>query len=301
MKRILFTAAPGLLFVLLCSAAMSALPPAEGGWDASDRVFGQAGKDLPGEVHRYGWPRADLHVSVGGILVQPGLALGAWAGFKKTGTGDEAVTMGDLVLLETEVEPVLRELEAGGFEILAIHNHLIGETPHVLYVHFHGHGDLATLATTLKAALAKTKTPPPGKAPAKPTAEQEKTFERLQRALGRKGTISGAVLQVGVPRAEPIRDGAMEVPPSMGMNNPMNFQTVGARIATTGDFVLTADEVNPVLRELHAHGIRVTALHSHMLRETPRLFFMHFWCVGSPEKIGEGLKAALSKVATRQD
>jgi hypothetical protein len=233
--------------------------------------------------------------------VEPGLALGAWAGFKKTGTGDEAVTMGDLVLLEPEVEPVLGELQGGGFEILAIHNHLLGETPHVLYVHFHGHGDPAALAKTLKAALAKTKTPPPGKAPAKPTAEQEKNFERLQEALGHKGTMSGTVLQVGVPRADPIQDGGMEVPPSMGMNNPMNFQTVGTRIATTGDFVLTADEVNPVLRELHAHGIQATALHSHMLRETPRLFFMHFWGVDTAEKIGEGLKAALSKVATKRD
>ena len=295
MKSPLFAAAFALLFSI---AAAVAAPPPETGWEAVDKVFGNPGKDLPGDVRRYGWPRTDLHVTVGGVPVEPGLALGAWAGFKKTRRGDEAVTMGDLVLLEPEVEPVLGELEAGGFDILAIHNHLIGETPHVLYVHFHGHGDPATLAKTLKAALAKTKTPP-GKAPAKPTAEQEKTFEKLQEALGRKGTMSGTVLQVGVARAEPIQDGGMEVPPSMGMNNPMNFQTVGAQVATTGDFVLIADEVNPVARELHAHGIAVTALHSHMLRETPRLFFMHFWGVGTPEKIGAGLKAALSKVATK--
>lgn len=291
------------LWIVMLALPLLAAPRAAraqgAGWDASDKVFGFAGKDLPGDVHRYGWPRADLHVTVGGVAVQPGLALGAWAAFKKTGMGDEADTMGDLVLLESEVEPVLGELQSGGFEILAIHNHLLGETPHVLYIHFHGHGDPAGLAKTLKAALAKTKTPPPGKAPAKPTAEQEKTFEKLQQALGQKGTMAGTVLQVGVARAEPIKDGGMEVLPSMGMNNPMNFQTVGARIATTGDFVLIADEVNPVLRELHAHGIQVTALHSHMLRDTPRLFFMHFWGVGTPEKIGEGLKAALAKVATK--
>jgi len=238
-------------------------------------------------------------VTIGGVPIEPGLALGAWAAFKKTGTGDEAVTMGDLVLLEAEVEPVLGELEVGGFDILAIHNHLIGETPHVVYVHFHGHRDPATLAKTLKAALARTKTPSPAKAPAKPTAAQEKIFERLQEALGRKGTMSGTILQVGVARSEPIKDAGFDVPPSMGMNNPMNFQTVGTRIATTGDFVLIAEEVNLVLRELHAHGIQVTALHSHMLHETPRLFFMHFWGVGTPERIGEGLKAALAKVATK--
>jgi hypothetical protein len=299
MKRTLLTAALGPIFALVCSAALSAAPPAEGGWAATDRVFEMAGKDLPGEVHRYGWPRSDLRVTVGGVPVEPALALGAWAAFKKTGSGEEAVTMGDLVLLEAEAEPVLGELEAGGFEILAIHNHLLGETPHVIYVHFHGHGDPAALAGTLKAALAKTKTPGPGKAPAKPTAGQEKVFQQLQQALGRNGTMSGTVLQVGVPRADAIQDGGMEVPPSMGMSNSMNFETVGNRIATTGDFVLVADEVNPVLRELRAHRIQVTALHSHMLRETPRLFFLHFWGIGTPDKIGEGLKAALSKVATK--
>jgi len=296
MKRSLFLCASAFLSSL---SLMVAAPPPESGWESVDKVFGSTGKDQPGDVRRYGWPRTDLHVHIAGVPVEPALALGAWAAFKKTGTGDEAVTMGDLVLLELEVEPVLGELEAGGFEILAIHNHLIGETPHVVYVHFHGHGDPAALARTLKAALAKTKTPPPGKTPAKPTAEQEKTFEKLQEALGRKGTMAGTVLQVGVARAETIQDGGMEVPPSMGMNNPMNFQTVDTRVATTGDFVLIADEVNPVIRELHAHGIQVTALHSHMLRENPRLFFMHFWAVGTPEKIGGGLKAALSKVATK--
>ena len=288
------------LLVLPLLAAPRAARAQGAGWDAVDKVFGQAGKDLPGDVHRYGWPRADLHVSVGGVPVQPGLALGAWAGFKKTGTGDEAVTMGDLVLLSSEVDAVVGELQAGGFEILAIHNHLNGETPRVLYVHFHGHGDAAALAKTLKAALAKTKTPAPsGKPPAKPSDVQQKTLEKLQEVLGHKGTMAGTVLQVGVPRAEPIQDGGMEIPPSMGMANAMNFQTVGTRVATTGDFVLIADEVNPVIQSLRTHGIAVTALHSHMLRESPRLFFMHFWGVGAPEKIGEGLKAALSKIAAK--
>jgi hypothetical protein len=295
MKRRVFAA----VFALLWIAAAALASPPDTGWEAVDKVLGSTGKDLPGDVHRFGWPRADLHVTVGGVPVEPGLALGAWAAFKKTGTGDEAFTMGDLVLLESELEPVLAELESGKFEIFAIHNHLSGETPHVVYVHFHGHGDPAALAKTLKAALAKTKTPAPGKAPAKPSPAQEKTFEKLQDALGHKGTMAGTVLQVGVARAELIQDGGMEVPPSMGMSTAMNFQTVGDRVATTGDFVLIADEVNPVLRELRAHGIQATALHSHMLRETPRLFFMHFWGVGTPEKIGEGLKAALSKVSTK--
>jgi hypothetical protein len=210
--------------------------------------------------------------------------------------------MGDLVLLGPEVDPVARELQAGGFEILAIHNHLIDEIPRVVYLHFHGMGDAAALATTLKAALEKTKTPLAplaGKATANPTPAQVKTFQKVQDLLGRKGNMAGTVLQFGVPRADPIQDGGMEVPPSMGMANALNFETVENRVATTGDFVLVADEVNPVIRELQAHGIRVTALHSHMLRESPRLFFLHFWGVDTPEKIADGIKAALAKVATK--
>jgi len=278
------------------SFPLLAVPP-ESGWEAVDQALGASGKDAAGAVHRYGWPRTDLDVRIESVRVEPALGLGSWAAFRKTAESD-SVTMGDLVLLETEVDPVVGELMGGGFEILAIHNHLIGETPHVVYVHFHGHGNPVALAKTLRMALAKTKTPSPSGPAAGPTADQEKVFEALQNALGRKGSLAGAVLQVGVPRSGQIREGEMEIPPSMGMSTALNFQTVGAKVATTGDFVLVADEVNPVLRELRAHGIQATALHSHMLRENPRLFFMHFWGVGSPEEIGAGLKAALARVAT---
>jgi hypothetical protein len=294
MRRFVFAAA-----VVLAAGRLSAL--AQGAdWKSVDEVLGQAGKDMPGEVHRFGWPRSDMSVKVGDVAVEPALALGSWAAFRKTAGGQDAVTMGDLVLLASELDPVVGQLQAGGFEVLAIHNHLAGESPQVLYVHFHGHGEPAALARTLKAALAKTRTPAPsGKPPAQPTAAQEAVFAKLQESLGRRGTLAGTVLQIGVPRADAIRDGENEVPPSMGMANSMNFQAVGDRVATTGDFVLVADEVNPVIRELRAHGIAVTALHSHMLRETPRLFFMHFWGVDIPKKIGEGLQAALSKIAVK--
>ncbi len=290
-----------LLSLLVSISALSASPP-EVGWSGVDAVFGQPGKDLPGDVHRFGWPRTDLHVRLAGVSVEPALALGSWAAFKKTGSGPDAMTMGDLVLLGPEVNPVARALQAGGFEILAIHNHLIDETPRVVYMHFHGMGDPANLAQTLKTALEKTGTPlaaPAGKPPAKPTAAQERVFEKFQDEFGRKGAMAGTVLQFGVPRAEPLREGEMEIPPSMGMSNAINVEAVGDRVATTGDFVLIADEVNPVIRELQAHGIEVMALHSHMLRETPRLFFLHFWGVGSPAQVAAGLKSALAKVATR--
>jgi biotin operon repressor len=286
--------APVALIVALGAARAVA---AESPSTEAGTAFGQEGKALPGGVQKYSWPRRDLHVTVGDVPVAPGFGLGSWAAFKAS--ENEAMTMGDLVLLETEVNPVIRELQAGGFEILAVHNHLLGESPHVIYVHFMGRGAQAVLAQTLKAALGKTKTPTASAPASKPSAEQTKLFDELQSALGQKGTMAGTVLQISVARADAIKDGGMEIPASMGMAESINFETVGTRVATTGDFVLSADEVNPVIRELEAHGIEVTALHSHMLRESPRLFFMHFWGVGTPEKIGEGLKAALGKVAVK--
>jgi hypothetical protein len=287
---------------LLVASAHLAAASAPAGWDAIDQVFGQPGKDQPGDVHKFSWPRRDLHVRITDVLVEPSLALGSWAAFKKMETGDGAMAMGDLVLLGPEVAPVVGALEEGGFEILAIHNHLVNESPRVMYVHFQGKGDAAALAKTLKAALGKTKTPlapAPGAAPASPTAAQQKTLDKVQEVLGRTGSMAGRVLQVSVPRAEAIRDSGMEVPPSMGMATAINFEAVGTRAATTGDFVLLADEVNPVIRELHAHGIEATALHSHMLAETPRLFFLHFWGVGTPEQIAQGVRAALARLATK--
>ena len=270
-------------------------------WEAVDKALGRPGKASPGGVQRYSWPRTDLAVSIGDVKVEAPLALGSWAGFVGTTAQGEAMAMGDLVLLSSEVDPVIRALQAGGLDVFAVHNHLTGESPAIVYVHFGGHGSPERMATALKAALDTTKTPlaPPSASPA--AGEKNAAFDEIQSALGRQGTMAGRVLQISVPRASKIEEHGVEVPASLGMSTALNFQAVGAQVATTGDFVLVASEVNPVIRELQAHGIRVTALHSHMLEETPRLFFMHFWGVGSPDQIGAGLKAALSKVAVRKD
>jgi Domain of Unknown Function (DUF1259) len=290
------------VFTIVISSSLAiAAPPSDSGWEPVDKVFGQAGKDLPGNVHKFSWPRTDLKVSISGVPIEPALALGSWGGFLKM-DGGEGHVMGDLVLLGPEVAPVVRALEEGGFEILAIHNHLINETPRVMYVHFHGKGEPEALAKTLKSALGKSATPlasTAGATPTKPTPDQEKTFQMVQDLVGRKGNMAGHVLQLSIPRAEAISEAGMDIPPAMGMAIAVNFETVGSRVATTGDFVLIGDEVNPVIRELHAHGIEATALHSHMLRETPRLFFLHFWGVDTSEKIAAGIKAALAKIATK--
>jgi hypothetical protein len=292
---------PWLLILAASASAASAGPVDSATWGAVDKILGRQGKVLPGDVHKYGWPRSDLQVTVGGVRVEPALALGSWAGFMKTSTEGDLMTMGDLVLLPGEVNPVVRALQAGGLDVLAIHNHLAGESPQVIYVHFGGHGDLQQMAKALRGALEATSTPlaAPAAAPASPSAAQTAAFDEIQTRLGRKGSMTGRVLQVSVPRAGKIEEGGMEIPASLGLATGLNFQVVDSRVATTGDFVLIADEVNPVVRALESHGIEVTALHSHMLRETPRLFFMHFWGLNDPARIAEGLKAALGNVAVR--
>jgi hypothetical protein len=270
-------------------------------WDAVDKVFGQPGKDLAGGVRRYAWPRTDLTVKIGAVRIEPGLALGSWAGFLQMGSGERVMTMGDLMLLAAEVNPVIRAFQANGVDVIALHNHVLGEAPQIMALHFEGHGRAEALAKALKTALEQTATPrfQPSTSPAPASAVESAAFQKIQEVLGRKGTVNAHVLQIGVARAAKIEEGGVEIPATFGMANPMNFQMAGEKIATTGDFVLVADEVNPVIHELESYGIDITALHSHMLRESPRLFFMHFWGLDDPTRIAEGLKAALGKIAVQ--
>ena len=263
-----------------------------------DQVFNRTGQKT-GDVYRIGFPRTDLHVVINGITLKPGLALGSWAAF--SGTEGKAMVMGDLVLLQSEVNPVMLKLRADGFEITAVHNHLLEEEPRVMYMHYMGQGPSAKLASTLQAALALSKTPlgKPAAAGEEPPRAPEWT-KSVEEAIGRKGAFKGGVLSFGIPRAEPVTMDGMAIAPAQGIAESINFQEAGpGKVATTGDFVLTAEEVNPVIAALEEHKIDVTALHSHMLAEQPRLFFMHFWALGSPESLAAGIDAALKRVAMK--
>jgi hypothetical protein len=273
-------------------------------WTDVQQAIGRAGTELPGDVYKVGFPRTDLTVVVDGVTIKPALALGSWAAFKRNGSSG-VVTMGDLVLLESEVNTVVDALERGGIEVTAIHNHLIGETPHVMYVHFMGHGDAAKLAHTLHDALALTKTPmgapapPPATPPPTPTTIDLPTGD-LDRIIGHPGKIAGGTYQFSLARAEAIEEHGVTYPAAM-LNIPLNFQPTGdGRAAITGDFVLTASEVNLVIRTLRQGGIAVTALHSHMLSETPRVFFMHFWANDDAKKLATTLRTALDQVKTKK-
>jgi biotin operon repressor len=287
----------GLLLTLSFAAPLHA---AEIDWAKVDAALGKTAS-VQGEVHRYGIPRTDLQVTLDGVSIKPTLALGGWLAFEPM--QDEAVVMGDLVLTEAEVKPVMSKLLESGVDITAVHNHLMRGTPSTLYMHIHGHGDPVALATAIRAALAESKTPfAAPTAPAAQTAQIELDTDKLDAAIGVKGKVNGGVYQFSVPRKDPITDDGMPVPPAMGTAIAINFQPTGAgKAAITGDFVITAQEVNPLIRALRENGIEVTAIHTHMLDEQPRLFFVHFWANDDAIKLAKGLQAALEKIAVARD
>ena len=281
------------------SAASGQQSPGSGTWAAVTQAIGRSGALLPGGVMKYGFPRSDLHVTVGDVQVKPALALGGWVAFKMTGP-DRAMAMGDLVLTQDEVGPVMQALQNGGVQQTALHNHLLGENPRLMYMHVMGAGDPVKIATAIRGALRLTATPAPASNAAAAAAFDLDTAA-IARALGRSGAVVGGVYQVGVPRAERITEDGQEIPPTMGVATGINFQpTGGGRAAITGDFVLLPNEVNPVIRALLSHGIRVTAIHSHMLDERPRIFFMHFWANDNAVAPARGVRSALDLTHVKQ-
>jgi hypothetical protein len=267
-------------------------------WQKVDETLGRK-PAVSDDVHRYGFPRSDLSVTLDGVTIKPALALGGWVAFKPGHGG--AMVMGDLVLLETEINPVMAKMIASGLEITAVHNHLLRASPATFYMHVAGHGDPVKLASAIHDALAESKTPLTVAAPASPPPAVDLDTAKLDQIIGVKGQANGGVYQYNVKRRDPIMQDGMPLTPvgPMGVAIGINFQpTGGGKAAITGDFVLTSEEVNPVILALRTHGIEVTALHSHMLDEQPRLFFMHFWANDDAVKLAEGLRAALDKTAS---
>src|ERR1700720_190192 len=285
------------LAIVALVAGSPSLAVAADDWHAQvGEALGKTGATAPGGIYRVGLPRTDLKVTLDGVELKPGFALGGWLAFEKM--GDQGMVMGDLVLTMEEVAPVMTKLAAGGIEVTALHNHLLRNQPFTMYMHVLGHGDPVKMATVLHAALAESKTPL-SSAAAAPASPPQIDFDTaaVDQALGAKGTNNGGVYQFSIPRAEPIKDNGMDVPPPMGSANAINFQPTGSgKAAITGDFVLIAKEVNPVLKALRDRGIEVTAIHNHMLDDQPHLYFMHFWANDDAKKLAEGLKAALVHV-----
>ena len=269
-----------VLFIAATLAATSAAWSQEIDWQKVDDAMGRKPAVVSGDVHRYGFPRSDLNVTLDGVSIKPALALGGWVAFKGMSSGNQAMVMGDLVLLETEIKPVMTKLVEGGLDITAVHNHLLRANPATFYMHVGGHGDPAKMAVAIRTALSESKTPlaPPTPPAAAPATGLDTV--QLDQIIGGKGQANGGVYQFAVVRRDAVTENAMTLAPAgpLGLATGIGFQPTGnGKAAITGDFVLTADEVNPVIRALRDNGIEVTALHSHMLDEQPRLYFMHFW------------------------
>jgi hypothetical protein len=291
-----------VILALLFGGAVSTLATAahaqEIDWQKVDAAFGRKAA-VSGDVHRYGFPRTDLQVSVDGVAIKPAFALGGWIAMKPVQGG--AMAMGDLVLLETEINPVMSKLIEGGLDITAVHNHLLRANPATFYMHVGGHGDPVKVANAIHAALAASKTPLEAPAAASPAPAVDLDTGQLDQIIGAKGQANGGVYQFAVPRRDPITEhGTSLIPPGpTGVATAINFQpSGGGKAAITGDFVLLGEEVNPVIKALRTNGIEVTAIHSHMLTEQPRLFFMHFWANDDALKLAKGLREALDKTAS---
>ncbi len=287
-----------LLIALCATATIANAANAQGiDWQKVDAAAGRSAA-VTGDAHRYGFPRTDLQVTVDGVTIRPAFALGGWAAFKPM--GNTAMVMGDLVLLGSEINPVISKLREGGIEVTAIHNHLLRAEPMTFYMHIGGHGDPVKMATAIHTALGASKTPLTPPAAGTPPAIDLDTAQ-LDQIIGAKGTANGGVYGFGVPRRDPVTESGMQLTPAgpLGVATAINFQpTGGGKAAITGDFVLIGTEVNPVIAELRANGIEVTAVHSHMLDEQPRLFFLHFWANDDALKLAKGLRAALDKTAS---
>lgn len=286
------------LLVISAAVTIATAANAQGiDWQKVDAALGRSAA-VAGDVHRYGFPRTDLQVTVDGVTIRPAFALGGWAAFKPAHDG--VMVMGDLVLLDTEIAPVMTKLIENGIEITAVHNHVLRGNPATYYMHIGGHGDPVKMATAIRTALGESKTPLAAPAPAAPPAVDLDTAQ-LDQIIGAKGQNNGGVYQFGVPRRDPITDSGMQVAPAgpMGVATAINFQpTGGGKAAITGDYVLVPQEVNAVVNALRSNGIEVTAIHSHMLTEEPRLIFLHFWANDDALKLARGLRAALDKTAS---
>jgi hypothetical protein len=270
----------------------------EADWQKVDETLGRK-PAVSGDVHRYGFPRSDLTVTLDGVTIKPALALGGWVAFKPAHGG--AMIMGDLVLLESEVSPVMLKLITDGLEVTAVHNHLLRANPETFYLHVGGHGDPVKIATALRDALGESKTPLTVPAPTAPPPAVDLDTAQLDQIIGTKGHATGGVYQFGVPRRDAVTEAGVQLSPAgpLGLATGINFQPIGGgKAAITGDFVLLGDEVNPVIAALRTNGIEVTAVHSHMLGEQPRLFFLHFWANDDALKLAKGLRAALDKTAS---
>jgi hypothetical protein len=281
------------LTLVAATTPRAARRPWDQPWQEIAAILQSPPVDAGGYV-RFNFPRKDLAVRIGEVAIPAGFALTSWVGFD--GSPDSATAMGDLVVTAAELRLVLAELAHQAVEVTAVHNHLAGEEPQVTYIHFHMTGSAARTARALDAALRLTGTPRPvtAAAPAPVTVDSGAVFA----ALGKQGKAAGAMAQVGfvlVPGTV-IVDGR-PVLPALGYASPINVLQVSAtRAVATGDFAVTADQLQPLLAALASNGVTATAVHHHLVGEEPKIYFVHFWGDAPLSDLLRALRAALDAI-----
>jgi hypothetical protein len=263
-------------------------------WNAVGQAIGAPLKAEEGDVHTAEFLRSDLHVVNAGVPENPGMELGAEAMFHQTPAG-AAVMIGEAAVTDQELNKVLARLEQDRtIMVSAIHKHLQDENPRLWWVHYAGYGDPVAIGRTLHAAFALTGMPL--STPAETEAPIPLDTAALDRIIGVKGEAEHGVYQFHVPVTTQITDtrAHLTLPALMEASTLLMFQPLGGgQAAINGDYAMTADEVNPVIQALLAHGITIVSLHNHLLYESPRLFYMHFWGTGEATMLAQGLRAGL--------
>jgi hypothetical protein len=263
-------------------------------WSKVEKALARKGTEQNG-VFKVSCPRTDLHVTMNGTPVQAGAALGSWMAFRReAGT---TVADGDLVLTPNEITPVVRALRNGNITVSAIHNHLAGEQPEIMYVHFFASGDAHKIAATLRDALDRTQTPPAPAAPLAPTTAKSFADEAvIEGVLGKKGAVHGTVLAFSFPGEHAISMRGKTLQPAMGMATAINFQPAKAGVAATGDFVVQEAQTQALLSALANGNVQITAMHNHLLEDEPRMVFIHFWAEGPARQVATTLRSALDAI-----
>lgn len=262
-------------------------------WTTVERVIGNNGTVLPDGTFMISLPRNDVQIIVGDIKLNREMAMDSWIVFADM--GHETMMMGDLTLTTPELWIVQNQLLQEGVEISAIHNILNNETPQVFDLHISGKGDPVKMAEAVNNAT-KAARITFSRSSSDPVTQNFPGKTDIDQILMANGKVEGEVLQYSIPRMEKITEDGMELAPYMDVATQLKFQALPEdEAAVTGEFVMTGDEVEPVLRTLNANSIHVTALHMHMLTEEPRLFYLHFWAVGDQLALARGLRDAVNQ------
>jgi uncharacterized protein DUF1259 len=268
------------------------------------QVLSTLGKqgDFKDNVLKVNIPRNDVKVTVAGISTPTPFGFGGWVAMTK-GDGGHQVLMGDLVLLQEEVNPVMSALLDNGFDVTALHNHFFWDEPRMYYMHVHGHGTAAELAQKLKPAIALIGKPSGGSAPGAPAApaasapQDALNTARLAEVVGAQGEQSGAVYKITLPRSDlKVVEMGATINARMGLNTWAAFTGTNDKAAIAGDVAMLESEVTPVLKALRKNGLDIVAIHHHMTADRPMIIFLHYWGTGPADKLASGFKAAVNEL-----